>query len=47
MSYIPASRRQKTASAKPMVPSVSMIISYGVFAVAFCFTAAVVFGLVP
>ena len=47
MSYVPASRRQKAASAKPVVPSLSMIIGYGAFAVAFCFTAAVVFGLVP
>lgn len=45
MSYGPLSRQRRESSAKPA--TVPMVVGYGVFAIAFCFTSAVVLGLVP
>jgi len=45
MSFDPLSRQRRGNPAKTV--TVPGLVGYGIFAVAFCFTSAVVLGLVP
>ena len=47
MSYVPLIRTRRESPARQVVTRMPSVVSYGAFAVAFCFTSAVVLGLVP
>lgn len=47
MSYVSTVRPRRARTARQIATLMPMVVGYGAFSVAFCFTCAVVLGLLP